>query len=69
MVFQLLISLDFTSHYMHMYATLAMGGKGESHKNVDEKRSKIMHLYYSNRVSREYSSTIRPNGQPKMGIE
>ncbi|KAL1296707.1 hypothetical protein AAFC00_000182 [Neodothiora populina] len=47
--FQLLISLDFTSHYMHMYATLAMGGSGQSHKNIDEKRSKIMHLYYSNR--------------------
>ncbi|PNS15184.1 hypothetical protein CAC42_8185 [Sphaceloma murrayae] len=49
MVFQLLISLDFTSHYMHMYATLAMGGSGSSHKKIDEKRSRIMHLYYSNR--------------------
>ncbi|GAB7348799.1 hypothetical protein MBLNU459_g7519t1 [Dothideomycetes sp. NU459] len=49
MVFQLLISLDFTSHYMHMYATLAMGGSGQSHKSIDEKRNKIMHLYYSNR--------------------
>lgn len=35
---------------MHMYATLAMGGSGESHKNVDVKRSWIMHLYYTNRV-------------------
>lgn len=50
MVFQLLISLDFTSHYMHMYATLAMGGSGESHKNVDEKRSKLLKLYYSSKV-------------------
>jgi CDP-diacylglycerol--inositol 3-phosphatidyltransferase len=50
MVFQLLISLDFTSHYMHMYATLAMGGSGNSHKNIDAKRSKIMHLYYTNRT-------------------
>ena len=49
MVFQLLISLDFTSHYMHMYATLAMGGSGQSHKTIDQKKSKIMHLYYSNR--------------------
>lgn len=48
-VFQLLVSLDFTSHYMHMYATLAMGGSGQSHKNIDEKKSPIMHLYYSNR--------------------
>ncbi|PSK51783.1 hypothetical protein B9Z65_3050 [Elsinoe australis] len=50
MVFQLLISLDFTSHYMHMYATLAMGGSGSSHKKIDEKRSRIMHLYYSSRT-------------------
>lgn len=49
MVFQLLISLDFTSHYMHMYATLAMGGSSESHKNVDEKRSRLLKLYYSNK--------------------
>lgn len=50
MVFQLLISLDFASHYMHMYATLAMGGSSQSHKNIDEKRSKIMHLYYTNKA-------------------
>ncbi|GAM90760.1 hypothetical protein ANO11243_088050 [Dothideomycetidae sp. 11243] len=48
-IFQLLISLDFTSHYMHMYATLAMGGSNSSHKQVDIKRSWIMHLYYTNR--------------------
>jgi len=50
MIFQLLISLDFTSHYMHMYATLAMGGRDTSHKKIDAGRSRIMHLYYSNRV-------------------
>lgn len=49
MIFQLLISLDFTSHYMHMYATLAMGGSNSSHKQIDESRNWIMHLYYSNR--------------------
>lgn len=49
-VFQLLISLDFASHYMHMYATLAMGGSGESHKNIDQKRIWVMHLYYSNKT-------------------
>jgi len=53
MVFQLLISLDFTSHYMHMYATLTMGGSGQSHKKIDEKRSRIMHLYYTNKVGRK----------------
>jgi CDP-diacylglycerol--inositol 3-phosphatidyltransferase len=50
MIFQGLISLDFASHYMHMYATLAMGGQGESHKNVSAERSRIMNLYYTNKV-------------------
>ena len=49
-VFQFLISLDLASHYIHMYATLAMGGSGTSHKKVDESRSWILHLYYTNRV-------------------
>ncbi|KAH8892054.1 CDP-diacylglycerol-inositol 3-phosphatidyltransferase PIS [Thozetella sp. PMI_491] len=49
-IFQGLISLDLASHYMHMYATLAMGGSGESHKNVDKSRSWILNLYYTNRT-------------------
>ncbi|KAG9191504.1 cdp-diacylglycerol-inositol 3-phosphatidyltransferase pis [Alternaria panax] len=47
-IFQGLISLDLASHYMHMYATLSMGGSGQSHKNVDESRSWLMKQYYSN---------------------
>lgn len=50
-VFQGLISLDLASHYMHMYATLSMGGAGQSHKKVDESRSWILKMYYSNNVS------------------
>lgn len=50
MIFQGLISLDLASHYMHMYATLVMGGQTQSHKNVDAKRSYIMNLYYTNKV-------------------
>jgi phosphatidylglycerophosphate synthase len=50
MIFQGLISLDLASHYMHMYATLVMGGQTQSHKNVDAKRSRLMNLYYSNKV-------------------
>lgn len=50
MIFQGLISLDFASHYMHMYATLALGGQGQSHKTVSQERSRIMHLYYNNKV-------------------
>jgi hypothetical protein len=51
MAFQLLISLDLASHYVHMYATLSMGGCGESHKSVDKERSWLLHLYYSDKVS------------------
>jgi CDP-diacylglycerol--inositol 3-phosphatidyltransferase len=51
MAFQLLISLDLASHYVHMYATLSMGGGQESHKNVDAERSWLLHLYYSDKVS------------------
>ncbi|KAF2466454.1 uncharacterized protein BDR25DRAFT_78440 [Lindgomyces ingoldianus] len=47
-VFQGLISLDLASHYMHMYATLSMGESGQSHKNVDESRSWLLKMYYSN---------------------
>jgi phosphatidylglycerophosphate synthase len=49
-IFQGLISLDLASHYMHMYATLSMGGQDESHKKVDESRSWILKQYYSNNV-------------------
>ncbi|KAK3113620.1 phosphatidylinositol synthase 1 (CDP-alcohol phosphatidyltransferase1) [Teratosphaeriaceae sp. CCFEE 6253] len=50
MIFQGLISLDLASHYMHMYATLSMGGSGESHKNVSVERSWIMNKYYTNKI-------------------
>lgn len=49
-VFQGLISLDLASHYMHMYATLVMGGTGGSHKKVDKSRSYILNLYYTNKT-------------------
>ena len=51
LLFQGLISLDLASHYIHMYATLVMGGAGQSHKSVDDKRSWILKQYYSNKVS------------------
>lgn len=50
-LFQLLISLDLASHYVHMYATLSMGGSDQSHKKVDPERSWLLYLYYSNKVS------------------
>ncbi|KAF2247109.1 hypothetical protein BU26DRAFT_341926 [Trematosphaeria pertusa] len=47
-IFQGLISLDLASHYMHMYATLSMGGAGQSHKKVEASRSWVLKMYYSN---------------------
>ena len=49
-VFQALIALDFSSHYMQMYATLVVGGANSSHKNVDKSQSWLLNLYYSNKV-------------------
>ncbi|KAI8960859.1 CDP-alcohol phosphatidyltransferase-domain-containing protein [Daldinia sp. FL1419] len=49
-VFQGLISIDFASHYMHMYATLAMNGSDTSHKNVDKSRSWLLNIYYTNKT-------------------
>jgi len=57
-VFQGLISLDFASHYIHMYATLAMGGSAESHKNVDKSRSWLLNLYYTNKVRCSYKGCL-----------
>lgn len=45
-VFQILIGLDLSSHYMHMYASLSCGE--ESHKKI-EKSQWLLHFYYSRR--------------------
>lgn len=50
LLFQGLISLDLASHYMHMYATLTMAGSGQSHKKIDQSRSRLLYLYYNNKV-------------------
>ena len=50
-VFQSLISLDLASHYMHMYATLSMGGSNQSHKKIDSSRSWVLYQYYHSKVS------------------
>lgn len=57
-IFQGLISLDFASHYIHMYTTLVMGGADQSHKEVDKDRSWILNLYYTNRVCEGVLGTI-----------
>lgn len=46
-LFQTLLALDISSHYMHMYANLSNGAT--SHKNVSEESSKLLHLYYTRR--------------------
>jgi CDP-diacylglycerol--inositol 3-phosphatidyltransferase len=46
LLFQFLIALDFSSHYMHMYSSLATGSK--SHKLVQSDVSWILWMYYNN---------------------
>ena len=49
-IFQGLICLDMASHYMHMYATLSMGGSSQSHKKVEPTRSWVLYQYYHSKV-------------------
>jgi len=44
-LFQFLIALDFSSHYMHMYSSLATGST--SHKLVTSDVSRILWMYYN----------------------
>lgn len=46
-VFQALIVLDMASHYTHMCASAVTGG---SHKDVEKQHSRILSLYYTNKV-------------------
>lgn len=55
-IFQSLIALDMASHYMHMYATLSMGGSSQSHKKVEASRSWILYQYYHSRVRYSFAS-------------
>jgi len=45
LVYQFLITLDFSSHYMHMYSSLVTGSR--SHKTVQSDVSRILWLYYN----------------------
>lgn len=63
LIFQGLISLDLASHYIHMFATLSMGGTDQSHKSVDASRSWLLNLYYTNKV-RAYPAATRANANP-----
>ncbi|GAA5817591.1 hypothetical protein MFLAVUS_011139 [Mucor flavus] len=48
MLFQFLISLDFSSHYMHMYSSMISGSS--SHKKISEKQSWYLRIYYTNNI-------------------
>ncbi|KAJ7219214.1 CDP-diacylglycerol-inositol 3-phosphatidyltransferase [Mycena pura] len=45
LLFQFIIALDFSSHYMHMYSSLVTGSS--SHKHIDSDVSKILRWYYN----------------------
>ena len=47
-IFQILISIDLASHYIHMYSTLNQGVA--SHKKIPEDQSWLLRLYYGNNV-------------------
>lgn len=65
-LFQGLISLDFSSHFMHVYATLAMGTANQSHKKINENRPWAMRIYYSNVVCRCWICLV---GQANMSVD
>ncbi|KAJ8520407.1 hypothetical protein ONZ45_g2749 [Pleurotus djamor] len=48
-LFQFLIALDFSSHYMHMYSSLVTGSR--SHKSVQSDVSRILRWYYNNQTT------------------
>ncbi|CEP13823.1 hypothetical protein [Parasitella parasitica] len=47
-LFQFLVSLDFSSHYMHMYSSMISGSS--SHKKISEKQSWYLRIYYTNNI-------------------
>lgn len=47
-IFQILLSLDLSSHYVHMYAQLSSGS--ESHKKLSKDANWLLKLYYENRT-------------------
>ncbi|KAG7810751.1 hypothetical protein KL921_002379 [Ogataea angusta] len=47
-LWQMLISLDLASHYLHMYASITSGSK--SHKSMKKDTSILLKLYYENRI-------------------
>lgn len=44
LAFQILLGLDLSSHYMHMYASLTSGSA--SHKSIDSRQHWLLRAYY-----------------------
>ncbi|ODV98165.1 hypothetical protein PACTADRAFT_47968 [Pachysolen tannophilus NRRL Y-2460] len=47
LIWQILVSLDLASHYMHMYASLSTGSK--SHKTIGKNQNILLKLYYGDK--------------------
>eukprot|EP00732_Lithocolla_globosa_P005528 Lithocolla_globosa_v1_NODE_5779_length_1185_cov_11.625664.p1 type:complete len:150 gc:universal NODE_5779_length_1185_cov_11.625664:688-1137(+) len=45
-IFQIMVALDISSHYIHMYKQLLSGSN--SHKKMDQKENFLLRQYYSN---------------------
>jgi CDP-diacylglycerol--inositol 3-phosphatidyltransferase len=53
-LFQLLISIDFTSHYMQMFASVLDGR--QSHKSLNRNMNWLLRIYYGNNVCNRFGS-------------
>ncbi|KAJ7314059.1 hypothetical protein JRQ81_005978 [Phrynocephalus forsythii] len=48
LLFQLSMSLDVASHWLHLHSTVVKGG--ESHKSIDLSGNRILRIYYNSRT-------------------
>lgn len=55
-IFQLLITIDLASHYIHMYSTLNQGVS--SHKKIPADQHWLLRLYYGNNVIQNWILVI-----------
>jgi CDP-diacylglycerol--inositol 3-phosphatidyltransferase len=53
-LFQLSMSLDIASHWLHMHGSMMQGSS--SHKNIDLSGNRVLRLYYTSRVSFNFFS-------------
>lgn len=63
-IFQLLISVDLASHYIHMYSTLNQGVT--SHKKIPADQHWLLRLYYGNNVFGASRATLTCPDTPRL---